>query len=73
MRTPGVLCVLLGLWTSSVSDTNCPDLLVDSCHCSAERTKELSRQHVRVRVLCEDVDLLDTLPPSLLPDRTVSL
>ncbi|XP_060896698.1 adhesion G protein-coupled receptor A3 [Labrus mixtus] len=73
MRPLGVLCVMLALWESSLSNRNCPDLIVDSCHCSAERSKELSRQHVRVKVVCDDVDLMDTLQPSFLPNRTVSL
>uniref|UniRef100_A0A667ZQG1 Adhesion G protein-coupled receptor A1 n=1 Tax=Myripristis murdjan TaxID=586833 RepID=A0A667ZQG1_9TELE len=68
-----LLCVIVGLWESSLSNRNCPDLIVDSCHCSAERSKELSRQHVRVKVVCDDVDLMDTLQPSFLPNRTVSL
>uniref|UniRef100_UPI0037E7B3A8 adhesion G protein-coupled receptor A3 n=1 Tax=Semicossyphus pulcher TaxID=241346 RepID=UPI0037E7B3A8 len=73
MRALSVLCVILALWESSLSNRNCPDLIVDSCHCSAERSKELSRQHVRVKVVCDDVDLMDTLQPSFLPNRTVSL
>ncbi|XP_019942969.2 LOW QUALITY PROTEIN: adhesion G protein-coupled receptor A3 [Paralichthys olivaceus] len=79
MRAPmSSLCVMvvlvLGLWESSVANGNCPDLIVDSCHCSAERSKELSRQqHVRVKVVCEDVDLMDTLQPSFVPNTTVSL
>ncbi|CAB1413776.1 unnamed protein product [Pleuronectes platessa] len=72
------LCVMvalvLGLWESSVANRNCPDLIVDSCHCSAERSKELSRQQpLRVKVVCEDVDLMDTLQPSFVPNTTVSL
>uniref|UniRef100_A0A668AAX0 Adhesion G protein-coupled receptor A1 n=1 Tax=Myripristis murdjan TaxID=586833 RepID=A0A668AAX0_9TELE len=73
MRVLSLLCVIVGLWESSLSNRNCPDLIVDSCHCSAERSKELSRQHVRVKVVCDDVDLMDTLQPSFLPNRTVSL
>ena len=74
MRALTLLCVIVcGLWGSSRSNRNCPDLIVDSCHCSAERSKELSRQHVRVKVVCDDVDLMDTLQPSFLPNRTVSL
>lgn len=73
MRAPIWLWLLVGLWESSVSHRNCPDLIVDSCQCSAERSKELSRQHVRVKVVCDDVDLMDTLQPSFLPNRTVSL
>ncbi|XP_034754238.1 adhesion G protein-coupled receptor A3 [Etheostoma cragini] len=73
MRALAVLCVIVGLWESSLSNRNCPDLIVDSCHCSAERSKDLSRQHVRVKVVCDDVDLMDTLQPRFLPNRTVSL
>lgn len=73
MRALGLLCVLVAVWESSLSNRNCPDLIVDSCHCSAERSKELSRQPVRVKVVCDDVDLMDTLQPNFLPNRTVSL
>lgn len=74
MRVLIFVCVIAGLWEPCVSNRNCPDLIVDSCHCSAERSnKELSRQHVRVKVACDDVDLMDTLQPSFLPNRTVSL
>ncbi|XP_039994622.1 adhesion G protein-coupled receptor A3 isoform X1 [Xiphias gladius] len=73
MRVLSLLCVIVGLLESSLSNRNCPDLIVDSCHCSAERSKELSRQHVRVKVVCDDVDLMDTLQPSFVPNRTVSL
>ncbi|XP_032396919.1 uncharacterized protein adgra1b isoform X2 [Etheostoma spectabile] len=73
MRALTLLCVIVGLWESSLSNRNCPDLIVDSCHCSAERSKDLSRQHVRVKVVCDDVDLMDTLQPRFLPNTTVSL
>uniref|UniRef100_A0AAQ4Q1S1 Adhesion G protein-coupled receptor A1 n=1 Tax=Gasterosteus aculeatus aculeatus TaxID=481459 RepID=A0AAQ4Q1S1_GASAC len=74
MRAPALVFLIVGLWESSLSNRSCPDLMVESCHCSADRTKELSRQHVRgVKVGCEDVDLVDTLQPSFLPNRTVSL
>ncbi|KAM7408203.1 hypothetical protein PAMA_002072 [Pampus argenteus] len=73
MRALTLLCVIAALWKCSLSNRNCPDLIVDSCHCSTERSKELSRQHVRVKVVCDDVDLMDTLQPSFLPNRTVSL
>ncbi|XP_072247538.1 adhesion G protein-coupled receptor A3 [Leuresthes tenuis] len=73
MRALRLLCFTALLWEASLSSRNCPDLIVDSCHCSAERSKELSRQHVRVRVVCDDADLMDTLPPNFLPNRTVSL
>lgn len=73
MGALSLLCVMALLWKSSLANRNCPDLIVDSCHCSAERSKELSRQHVRVKVVCDDVDLMETLQPSFLPNRTVSL
>ncbi|XP_074502968.1 adhesion G protein-coupled receptor A3 isoform X2 [Sebastes fasciatus] len=75
MRALTLLCVIVcALWESNLCNRNCPDLIVDSCHCSAERSKELSRQHVhRVKVVCDDVDLMDTLQTSFLPNRTVSL
>ncbi|KAM4591738.1 adhesion G protein-coupled receptor A3 isoform 2-T2 [Odontesthes bonariensis] len=73
MRALRLLCFTALLWEASLGSRNCPDLIVDSCHCSAERSKELSRQHVRVRVVCDDADLMDTLPPNFLPNRTVSL
>ncbi|XP_013889690.1 G-protein coupled receptor 124, partial [Austrofundulus limnaeus] len=70
-----LVCLVVLLWGSGLSSRTCPDLVVESCHCSADRSKDLSRQpvRVRVRVLCEDVDLMDTLPPRFLPNRTVSL
>lgn len=74
MRVLIFLCVIARLWESCVGNRNCPDLIVDSCHCSAERSsKEPSRQHVRIKVACDDVDLMDTLQPSFLPNRTVTL
>uniref|UniRef100_A0A3P8VP84 Adhesion G protein-coupled receptor A1 n=1 Tax=Cynoglossus semilaevis TaxID=244447 RepID=A0A3P8VP84_CYNSE len=73
MRVLRLLWVLV-LWETSLGNGNCPNLIVDSCHCSAERPKELSRQQpVRVKVVCDDVDLMDTLQPSFLPNTTVSL
>ncbi|XP_048126309.1 adhesion G protein-coupled receptor A3 [Alosa alosa] len=73
MKLITLLCVLLGLWRSVFTNRNCPDLIIDSCHCTSERSKELSRQNVRVKVVCNDADLLDTLQPSFLPNTTVSL
>ncbi|XP_061818570.1 adhesion G protein-coupled receptor A3 isoform X2 [Nerophis lumbriciformis] len=74
MRVLVVLCALVALWGSGGGNRNCPDLILDSCRCSAERSKELSRQQqVRVKVVCDDVDLLETLHPSFLPNRTISL
>ncbi|KAM8851735.1 adhesion G protein-coupled receptor A3 isoform 3-T4 [Synchiropus picturatus] len=69
LRALLLLCVLEFGW----ANRNCPDLIVDTCHCSAERSKELSRHQVRVKVVCDDADLLETLHPSFLPNRTVSL
>lgn len=73
MRALSLLCAIVALWDPALSDRHCPDLVVDRCHCSAERSKELSRQRVLFKVVCSDVDLMDTLPPSFLPNRTVSL
>ena len=75
MKLLGLLCVVTGLWMPCCvsNNRNCPDIIIDSCHCSAERSKELSRQNVRVRVVCDDVELMDTLQPSFLPNKTVSL
>ncbi|KAL6486992.1 hypothetical protein MHYP_G00036180 [Metynnis hypsauchen] len=73
MEALTALLLVAGLWRSGVSSRNCPDLIVDSCHCAAERSKELSRHTVRVKVVCEDADLLDTLEPALLPNTTVTL
>ncbi|XP_031434549.1 adhesion G protein-coupled receptor A3 [Clupea harengus] len=73
MKLLTLLCVVLGLWRSVSTNRNCPDLIIDSCHCTSERSKELSRQNVRVKVVCNDADLLDTLQPSFLPNTTVSL
>ncbi|KAI4874852.1 hypothetical protein NFI96_010401 [Prochilodus magdalenae] len=73
MDVLAVLLLVAALWRSGVSSRNCPDLIVDSCHCVAERYKELSRHTVRVKVVCEDADLLETLEPALLPNTTVTL
>ncbi|KAL0964284.1 hypothetical protein UPYG_G00321760 [Umbra pygmaea] len=72
MKVLSLLCVF-GLWRTCLMNRNCPDLFIDSCHCSSERSKELSRQTVRVKVVCDDVELQDTLQPSFLPNKTVSL
>ncbi|KAM6956812.1 adhesion G protein-coupled receptor A3 [Aplochiton taeniatus] len=73
MRPVSLLCVIVGLWRSCLTSRNCPDLIIDSCHCSVERSKELSRQNVRVKVVCDDVELMDTLQTSFLPNKTVTL
>lgn len=57
----------------SKGNRNCPDLVVDSCLCTAERSKGPGRQTLRIKVVCSGGDLAETLHPSLLPNRTVSL
>ena len=73
MQLVRILCVMVVLWRSCWSNRSCPDLLIDSCHCPAERSKQLSRLPLRVRVVCDDVELMDTLQPSVLPNQTVAL
>uniref|UniRef100_A0A4W5LH70 LRRNT domain-containing protein n=1 Tax=Hucho hucho TaxID=62062 RepID=A0A4W5LH70_9TELE len=73
MKMLRLLCVVVGLWRTCLTNRNCPDLFIDSCHCTSERSKELSRQNVRVKVVCDDLELMDTLQPSFLPNKTVSL
>ncbi|XP_072293383.1 adhesion G protein-coupled receptor A2-like [Eucyclogobius newberryi] len=68
------LCVAALALGSAAGSRSCPDLVVESCHCDVERSKELGRQHPqRVRVLCHDAELMDALDPSFLPNRTVLL
>ncbi|KAJ8250413.1 hypothetical protein COCON_G00223350 [Conger conger] len=52
---------------------SCPDLVIDGCRCTSERHMELSRQTVRVKVVCSGAELMDTFHPSFLPNTTVSL
>lgn len=74
MGALAVLSLLLaGLWGGARSGRSCPDLIVDTCHCATERSKEPSRHAARVKVLCEDADLQDTLEPALLPNTTLTL
>ncbi|XP_030627297.1 adhesion G protein-coupled receptor A3 isoform X2 [Chanos chanos] len=68
-----VVSIMVGLWRTIWTNRHCPDLIIDSCHCTSERSKELSRQNVRVKVICDDADLMDTLQTSFLPNSTVSL
>ncbi|XP_051508291.1 adhesion G protein-coupled receptor A3-like [Myxocyprinus asiaticus] len=69
-----LLCAaLLGCWRSALSSRSCPDLMIDSCHCTSERSKAFNRQSVRVKVVCDDADLTETMQPSSLPNTTVSL
>uniref|UniRef100_A0AAV2JMJ0 Uncharacterized protein n=1 Tax=Knipowitschia caucasica TaxID=637954 RepID=A0AAV2JMJ0_KNICA len=68
------MCVIaLGLDVVAGS-RDCPDVVVESCQCDVERSKELSRQPPqRVKVVCAEAELMDTLHPSFLPNRTVLL
>ncbi|XP_060097355.1 adhesion G protein-coupled receptor A1 isoform X1 [Heteronotia binoei] len=74
---PGLRCCLCLLMAALVglsgANRNCPDLVVDSCLCTAERSKGPGRQTVRIKVVCSGGELVETLQPSLLPNRTVSL
>ncbi|KAH1167691.1 hypothetical protein KIL84_003174 [Mauremys mutica] len=67
------LCLAAALAALSWASRNCPDLIVDSCLCTAERSKGPGRQTVRIKVVCSGGELVETLQPSLLPSRTVSL
>ncbi|XP_038267044.1 adhesion G protein-coupled receptor A1 [Dermochelys coriacea] len=67
------LCLAAALAGLSWASRNCPDLIVDSCLCTAERSKGPGRQTVRIKVACSGGELVETLQPSLLPSRTVSL
>lgn len=64
------LCVALAVARGS---RHCPERMIDSCHCTAERSKQFNRQSVRVKVVCDDADLTETMQPSSLPNTTVSL
>uniref|UniRef100_A0ACB8F8R3 Uncharacterized protein n=1 Tax=Sphaerodactylus townsendi TaxID=933632 RepID=A0ACB8F8R3_9SAUR len=75
---PGLRCRCLCLMVAALvglsgANRNCPDLVVDSCLCAAERFKGPDRQTVRIKVVCSGGELVETLQPSLLPNRTVSL
>ena len=73
MQLLSLLCVMVAFWKSCLTNRSCPDLIIDSCHCPAERSKQLSRLPVRIKVVCDDVELMDTLQPSFLPNQTVAL
>ncbi|XP_029465837.1 adhesion G protein-coupled receptor A1 isoform X2 [Rhinatrema bivittatum] len=66
----GLIAVLVG---GTSSNRNCPDLIIDSCLCSAERSKAPGRQTIRIKVICSGGELVETLQPTLLPNRTVTL
>lgn len=65
-----LLAAALGLCGGS---RNCPDLIVDRCLCAAERAKGPGRPALRIKVVCTGGDLVETLQPAVLPNRTVSL
>ncbi|XP_058651650.1 adhesion G protein-coupled receptor A3 isoform X2 [Onychostoma macrolepis] len=68
-----VLLALCAAFAVARGSRYCPELMIDSCHCTAERSKEFNRQSVRVKVVCDDADLTETMQPSSLPNTTVSL
>ncbi|XP_074856532.1 adhesion G protein-coupled receptor A1 isoform X2 [Carettochelys insculpta] len=67
------LCFAAALAGLAWASRNCPDLIVDSCLCTAERSKGPGRQTLRIKVVCSGGELVETLQPALLPNRTVSL
>ncbi|XP_033882254.3 adhesion G protein-coupled receptor A2-like isoform X2 [Acipenser ruthenus] len=70
-----LVCLVAGFWGISSANRNCPDLIIDSCRCTAERSKVkgFGRQTIRIKVVCNTGELLETLQPSFLPNKTVSL
>ncbi|KAM5140807.1 adhesion G protein-coupled receptor A1 isoform 4-T4 [Mantella aurantiaca] len=71
-----LLCcsLLYAMAGSLLGSRMCPDLITDSCLCTAERSKGLGRHKVlHIKVLCSGGELLETLQPALLPNLTVSL
>ncbi|XP_030058855.1 adhesion G protein-coupled receptor A1 [Microcaecilia unicolor] len=66
----GLVAALAG---GSSSNRNCPNLIIDSCLCTAERSKGPERQTIRIKVICSGGELVETLQPTLLPNRTVTL
>ncbi|KAJ8359850.1 hypothetical protein SKAU_G00163750 [Synaphobranchus kaupii] len=73
MKLLNLFCVIAGLWRMLSASRSCPDLVIDGCRCTSERHMELSRQTVRVKVVCSGAELMDTFQPSFLPNTTVSL
>ncbi|XP_062927823.1 adhesion G protein-coupled receptor A3 isoform X1 [Mobula hypostoma] len=65
--------LIAGLFGILAANRNCPDLIIDSCSCTSERSKGPSRQIIRIKVVCSRGELLETLQPSLLPSKTVTL
>ncbi|KAM8924229.1 adhesion G protein-coupled receptor A3-like [Pelodytes ibericus] len=67
-------CIIASQLGSLLASRTCPDLVIDSCRCSAERAKGPGRQeNVRIKVLCNGGELMETLQTVLLPKITVSL
>ncbi|XP_069755672.1 adhesion G protein-coupled receptor A3 isoform X2 [Narcine bancroftii] len=73
MKVLYLMRLLAGLFGILSANRNCPDLIVDSCSCTSERSKGPSRQIIRIKVACSRGELLETLQPSLLPSKTVAL
>ncbi|XP_039626559.1 adhesion G protein-coupled receptor A3 isoform X1 [Polypterus senegalus] len=73
MRLLRLAFLVAGFWAVSLANRNCPDLIIDSCRCAADRPKQLERQNIRIKVVCNNVELLETLQPGFLPNKTVSL
>uniref|UniRef100_A0A803VUC0 Adhesion G protein-coupled receptor A1 n=1 Tax=Ficedula albicollis TaxID=59894 RepID=A0A803VUC0_FICAL len=67
------LCLLAAALGLCGGSRNCPDLIVDRCLCAAERAKGPGRPALRIKVVCTGGDLVETLQPAVLPNRTVSL
>ncbi|KAF4791381.1 adhesion G protein-coupled receptor A2-like [Turdus rufiventris] len=67
------LCLLAAALGLCGGSRNCPDLIVDRCLCAAERSKGPGRPALRIKVVCTGGDLVETLQPAVLPNRTVSL
>ncbi|XP_069609929.1 adhesion G protein-coupled receptor A1 isoform X2 [Ranitomeya imitator] len=57
---------------SSLASRVCPDLITDSCLCTVERSKGLGR-HKLTKVVCNGGELVETIQPALLPNKTVAL
>ncbi|KAM4702523.1 adhesion G protein-coupled receptor A3-like [Rhinophrynus dorsalis] len=67
-------CLVLTLAGRLLASRNCPDLIFDSCLCSAERSQGIGRQKsIHIKVVCSGGELVETLQPTLLPNKTVTL
>ncbi|GCC22313.1 hypothetical protein chiPu_0000700 [Chiloscyllium punctatum] len=65
--------LIAGLYGGTAGNRSCPDLIIDSCSCTSERSKGPGRQIIRIKVACSHGELLETLQSSLLPNQTVTL